>query len=308
MREVDCICGEKVVFLDPEVEVKTCANCGMPVYQHEAPTRLEPIVFGKKPGRMSVQAYWMAGFLVAVVMAVVVISGLSIARRKALVNAADEIERAEVAMERGDYHSAEASYDRALAQYRNWGGERELLDPIETALNDVRALIAERGAYASGVDQMRGAMTISLEELARQAYASKPEVWRKQFEEYFAGRWAVLACKVEERQGEPYKASGLAPAYRIFTPSGLAVEMSFDGPFFEKYRLRAGQECIVKAVLQKMYVDSSRASQAGRWVLVADSAKSSLVTDERDLEELGWQVDEDVRRILSRQESLSPAF
>ena len=38
MREVVCICGERVVFLDPDVKVKTCPNCGISVYQEGVPT------------------------------------------------------------------------------------------------------------------------------------------------------------------------------------------------------------------------------------------------------------------------------
>jgi hypothetical protein len=33
-----CICGERVVFLDPDVKVKTCPNCGISVYQEGVPT------------------------------------------------------------------------------------------------------------------------------------------------------------------------------------------------------------------------------------------------------------------------------
>ena len=84
MKEVDCLCGERIVFLDDQVQVKTCPDCGTPVYQHAAPSRFGQSIKVKKRRTMPSQGYWMAALLGVVMFAVAVLTVLSVARSKAI--------------------------------------------------------------------------------------------------------------------------------------------------------------------------------------------------------------------------------
>jgi len=309
LNEVSCICGESIVFLDPEVEVKTCPNCGMKVYQYESGRSFEPPGLVLKKKRSS-QSYWMTGFLLAVALAVAIVAGLSFFRRRALVQAGEYVERAETAARRGDYHIAAQAYEQALVKYRAWGAESELVCRLESALESVsdRIEAREREAAAVAVSN-EGPLGISLEELARQAYSSGRAEWQRTFARRHAGRWVILQGPVRKlAPTAPAGASDLTIPYRAFSPSGEALEIAFDGPFLERYRLEEGRRCIVKAVLSEPRLARESAAAVGRWLLMADAEESELVTDTSQLEALGWQPDEDLRNIVARQRSLSPAY
>ncbi|MCD6405117.1 MAG: hypothetical protein J7M19_04785 [Planctomycetes bacterium] len=337
MTEVDCICGERIVFLDPEVEVKTCPNCGMPVYQHGLPAQDERIYTVKSKSKLPKQAWWLAALLVAVLLAVGVVVGTSVVRTSALQKAQVEVERAQTAAQQGDYHAARGAYERALAAYRRWGAAGSATDEVEAALEEVSVLVQRSGVEHSAQGSY-SAMPISLEALARQAYigpaatrlgrrlspqsaSASPAAgaeealaadaggpWRQEFQRNYAGRWVVIRSKVEKREGSAFKASALTVSYRVFSPSGREVEISFDGPFFERYRVKEGTECVLRAVLSRMDYERGQTGARRHWVLVLDSTKSIFVTDVEMLKELGWEVDDELARLVSRQQSLSAAY
>ena len=306
MKEVDCLCGERVVFLDDEVQVKTCPNCGSPVYQHGVPSRFQETVRTGRRFRMPSPGIWMAAFLSVVLITVVVIAALSVARTKSLSRASLQEKRADAARLTGDLHTTADAYRRALAVYRKWGSDRASIMKIEDALAEIEAALSQ--ASPTEAAAAAGALGISLEELARQAYLTGPEVWAREFKRSFAGRWVIVHGVVERREGEPYAASSLTLSYRVFSPEGRPVELTFDAPFFERYRLEPGDECLVKAVFSEMTWERSSAAEIGRWVLVSDASASALVTDLMDLGSIGWDIDERLREIVARQSSLSAVF
>ena len=141
MKEVECLCGEKVVFLDAEVQVKTCPNCGAPVYQYGVPRMFEERVRRKRSPLRSTQGLWVAGLLSVVLLAVIVVAVLSVARTQALARARLDEERADAARLRGDYSTAEEFYSRALDAYRRWGGESDAVAKVSAALEEVTAVL-----------------------------------------------------------------------------------------------------------------------------------------------------------------------
>ena len=307
MREVGCLCGERIVFLAEEVRVKTCPNCGASVHQGVVPRALQETVrYRPRLGRPAVSRYWLGGVLAIVLLAAVIITALSVARTKALARASLDERRAEAARLTGDLYIAAEAYGRALKACRKWGSGSESVARMENALAEVEAALAQseqtRARTSSGV------LPISLEELARQAYMNGPDTWQGDFQAGFAGRWVILQGTVVMREGAAYKASALTVSYRVFSPEGRAVEISFDEPFFELRRLGPGEECLVKAVLAEMAWERGTSAEAGRWVLVMDGSASELVTDTDDLRTIGWEVDERLRELVGRQLSLSAAF
>lgn len=306
MREVDCLCGERIVFLDEEVQVKTCPNCGSPVHQHAFTSALRETVRSGPGLRRPATGYWMAGFLAIVLLVVVIIAALSVARTKALSRASLDEKRAEAARLTGDLYIAAEAYGRTLKAYRRWGGESESVARIESALAEIEAALAR--SEETGAAPSSGMLPISLEELARQAYMNGPDRWRGDFHAGFAGRWVILQGTVVMREGAAYKTSALTVSYRVFSPEGRAVEISFNEPFFERRRLSPGEECLVKAVLAEMVWERGTSAEAGRWVLVMDGSASELVTETEDLRTIGWEVDEGLQELVKRQSSLSAAF
>lgn len=308
MKEITCICGEKVVFLDPEVEVKACPNCGMQVYQHGAPVN-DIVVFKKKKRRnpLGRRGVYVLAVLCLVLAAFVAALAVASVRKSALEKAADAVTTAQAAEKRGDLQYATAAYRRALDTYELWNAPDEVWKPVQAALGRVRASLAQ--ARADGKASAQTALVaVSLEEIARQAYTSVQEGFVATFDRDYAGKNAFLRGKVEERTGVPYRDSALTISYRVFSPSGEPVEVCFDGPFFERYRLAAGKECIVQAVLTRAYLDPGGPGESGRWVVVLGGRSSSLVTDTATLKGLGWRIDDEIENLVSSQRSLSPAF
>ncbi len=144
--------------------------------------------------------------------------------------------------------------------------------------------------------------------MPEQAYAGAPDSFAASFDRNFAGRSVVIGGKAEERSGAAYRDSTLTFSYMVFSPSGAPVPVCFDGPFFERYRLKSGMDVLVKAVLGRMYLDPGAVGENGRWVIVLDSAKSALVTDTAQLKGLGWKSDDETENLVASQRSLSPAF
>ena len=89
---------------------------------------------------------------------------------------------------------------------------------------------------------------------------------------------------------------------------GEPVEIAFDGQFLERYRIKAGSEVVVTLMLTEMTFQVDSPGGSPRWVIVADSAGSDLVTDIDQLKDLGWDENDRIRELVSRQASLSPAF
>jgi hypothetical protein len=312
VKEVTCICGERVVFLDPEVETKTCPNCGMPVRQYALPPEEAAPETKKRrkrrPSRIGPKALVFAGAISLLLAVAGLLVGLSVAKRSALSRAVVAVRDAEAAETRGDFNAAAANYQRAIRNYRAWSASQDIIKPLETALARVESNIADAAAAARqtvGDDEL---LSISLEEIARQAYMGSPEAFQPIFEREYARRIVILQGRVEQGVGRAYKASALTISYKVFSPTGDEVELSFNGPFFERYRLKQGAECVVRGVLAQMYRDPGGPGQAGRWVIVFDGAKSSLVTDVAQLKGLGWKVDDEIGNLVASQRVLSPAY
>ncbi|MHC4714140.1 MAG: tetratricopeptide repeat protein [Planctomycetota bacterium] len=306
MREVECLCGEKVVFLDAEVQAKTCPNCGAPVYQYGVPRMFEERVRRRRPSPWSSQGLWVAGLLSVVLLAVIVVAALSVARTRALGRARLDEERADAARLRGDYNTAEELYRRAMDAYRRWGGESDTVAKIGAALDEV-TLALKREAGADG-SRAQGPMPISLEELARQAYLGDPREWEDRFNMGYAGRWVLVKSPVERREATRFRPAALSLSYMMLSTQGPPVAVVFDGPFFEKFGIEAGDETVVRAVLSAMRFEKGTADEAGQWVLVFDGLQSTLVTDENTLKEVGWEPDDELSALLARQAVVSSAF
>ncbi len=306
MREVECLCGEKVVFLDEEVQAKTCPNCGTPVYQYGPPRIFEERIRRKRPSLRSAQGLWVAGLLSVVLLAVIVVAGLSVARTRALSRARLDEERADAARLRGDYSTAEEFYRRALDAYRRWGGESDTVAKIGAALEEVSLALSREESWAWG--RAQGPMPISLEELARQAYLGDPAEWEDRFNTAYAGRWVLVRGAVERREASRFRPASVTLSYLILSTQGPPVEIFFDGPFFEKYGIEVGGEALVRLVLSAMRFEKGTADEAGQWVLVADGLQSTLVTDEDPLKEMGWEIDDELSALLVRQAAVSSAF
>ena len=307
VKEVTCMCGERVVFLDPEVAVKTCPNCGMSVYQEDVEARTLDLARRRSRICLSRRQLVLALFVVAAVAVTLLIVGVSAARQRAFATARQLVRQADIAAAARDYDAAVEGYSRALEIYLLWFAGDQTSDPIRNALERARRKRQAPG-QPTGEPADRGMLPISLEDLAQQAYADTPANWSEAFARDYADRKAVIRAKVEERSGEPYRASALTLSYRVFTPAGEEMQISFDPPFFERYRLGSGADCIIQAFLSKMYLDKGAPGGKGRWVLVIDGARSSLVTDGSYLRGLGWKVDDEVENLLASQASLSPAF
>lgn len=310
MKEITCICGERVVFLDPEVETKTCPNCGMPVRQYALPVREEHAepARKRKTHRVSRKTAYAAGGIGLFLVIVAILFGLDATRRSAISQAGASVRDAEAAEERGDLNTAAGSYRRAIGIYERWGSTPEILKPLQAALARVEQSLAKAALDGARDPKANDLLSISLEELARQAYNGAPEAFPATFGHDYAGRVAILQGRVEEGTGSAYKASALTISYKVFSPSGDPIELSFDGPFFERYRLKQGADCIIKAVLGKVYLDRGGPDQTGHWVLVFDGAKSSLVTDSDQLKGLGWKLDDETINLVGAQRALSPAY
>jgi len=309
MKEASCICGERIVFLDPEVVVKTCPNCGNSVYQHGMAAAVEDIF---RPTRKRSVARRSTRFLLGVIAVVLglasVFFSVSAVRRSAFRHAGSDVSQGDQAMQRGDYNSALAAYTRALTTYKSWFAGAAIAAPVEAALSNVRYKLAHSASLPDEGADGPALLPISLEDVARQAYDSSPEAWQQTFDAQCAGRMVVIRGNVQRRSGTAYKATALTLSYRVFSPAGKQVEISFDSPFFERYRFKEGDDCIVAAVLSKMYLDPGAPGESGHWVLVVDGAASSLVNDAGLLRGLGWNVDDEVENILASQRLLSPAY
>ena len=306
MKEIDCLCGERIVFLDEEVQVKTCPNCGAPVYQHGLPSAFQETIKLKRPRRRAAAGYWMAGLLGVILLVVVAVAAVSVARTKGLARASADEKRAEAARLTGDLYISAELYRRALSAYRKWGAGGEAVLRVRNALAEIEAALEEAGGESGA--SPAGMLRVSLEELARQAYTNGPDSWRGQFERDIAGRWVLLQGCVAKPEGSAYKASALTISYRVFSPEGREVEVSFDEPFFERYRMKPGDECIVKAVLRAMEWERGTSAEAGRWVLVVDGSESRLLTGVEELRTIGWQMDENLEELIARQSSLARVF
>jgi len=306
VKEVTCICGERVVFLDPEVQVKTCPNCGMSVYQYGMATVAAAAAAKSRRRGLSKRVLILAGGLAAALVAVAIIALVSSSRQGAFDRAAAIAREAEAADTRGDFNTAAAAYRKALDVYGKWHAPLEVTSPIQSALRNVQAKLALASGAAGAPHN--GLVTVSLEEIARQAYNSQPKAWEASFARDHAGRFAVISGKVEKRFGSAYKASDLTLSYRVFAPSGGYIEISLDSPFFERYRLKPGDSCIMKGVMSKMYLDKGAPGESGHWVLVIDGAKSTLVTETDLLKGLGWKVDDEIENLVASQRALAPAY
>jgi hypothetical protein len=299
-----------VVFLDPEVESKTCPNCGMPVRQYALPVReatLEPVK--KKAKRpVSRKTLWVFGAVALFLAIVAALAWINATKSAALLQAAASAREAEDAEQGGNLNTAAAGYSRAISIYQTWRSTPEIVKPLQAKLERVETSLAKAAADAARNPAANALLSISLEELARQAYAGPPETFQGTFSRDYAGRVTIVQGKVEEGEGRAYKASSLRISYKVFSPTGDAVELSFDAPFFERYRLKPGAACIVRAVLAKMYIDAGAPGQSGHWVLVFDGTKSSLVTDTDQLKGLGWKVDDEIADLIGTQRSLSPSY
>lgn len=310
LKEVTCICGERVVFLDPEVETKTCPNCGMPVRQFGLPP-IESLPTAKKTRKsrpVGRRVLFMAGVVAVFLAVVAAIFSIQMAKRSAIAQAAIAERDAEGAEARGELNTAAAAYRRAVRAYKSWSIFPEKVGPLEAALERVEKKLADAAVLAAQLSKSDELLSISLEELARQAYAGSPEAFQPIFDHDYAGRIVVLHGRVEEGSGRAYKASALTLSYRVFSPSGDHVALAFNGPFFERYRLKQGSECLVRAVLAQMYRDAGGPGETGQWVLVLDGAKSALVTDSDQLKGLGWKLDDEISNLITLQRSLSPAY
>lgn len=308
MREIVCICGERVVFLDPDVKVKTCPNCGISVYQEGVPT----IALEGRARRRGLTLTRQSKITVLLTVGAAVLLagtlGMIAGRRYEMGRAAALAGEAEAAAGRGEYNTAIETYSQALGIYWMWFGGREAMAPVEAALANVRGKKAAEEALRSESAAGPVLLTVPLEELAQQAYSNTEEGWQKAFEKDFAGRTFAVRGKVEERTGEAYKASSLTLSYRIFDRSGDEVRMTFDPPLFERYRMKAGTDCIVSAHASRMYLDKGAPGEKGQWVLVIDGARSNLVTDAGSLRALGWKIDDEVENLVASQRELSPAY
>ncbi len=305
MKEVTCICGEQIVFLDDEIKVKTCPNCGMSVYREEI--SYEPLLKKRTRSKLPRRQLVIVGAAAAgVLVALGLVTLFSSMRGRALTRADALVKSAEGAVGRGELFDAEAAYARALRTYRSWWGPPGRAASVESALDDVRLKIA----LAALPDEKKEGMLLGMspEEIARQAYNSAPEAWQETFSRLGAGRTLVLAGTVEERSGGPYAAASLTVSYHIFNSSGREVEFLFDPPFFPRYRMKSGDACIVNAVLSRMYLEAGPAGGEAHWVLVADGDKSTLLTDTSILKGLGWKVDDETENLAALQSSLSPAY
>lgn len=309
LKDVQCICGEYVVFLDPEVEVKTCPNCGLPVRQDGEAAGSDTAVRRRFVQRRPVKKrHWLIGLVLGALIAAALVGAFKFVAASALAGAGREFERAEAAMAQKAYHTAAARYQNSLAIYKRWGALSELTDKVEAALAEAKLILAESAEMEAAEATLRGTMPISLEELARQVHYAKADQWQKAFMKNYTGRWVIIRSTVEQGRAREFKASALTVSYKVFSPSGEEVEISFDGPFFERYRLTERDDCLVRVVLSRMEFDRGGPGETGRWVLVADSSRSTLVTDRDELEETGWKVDEELEKLISRQRSLSPAY
>lgn len=307
MREVDCLCGERIVFLDDQVQVKTCPNCGMPVYQYAAPSRFGQSIKVKKMRTMPSQGYWMAALLGVVMLAVVVLTALSVARSKAIAGAVAAETRADAAKIREDYYTALEAYEQALVVYKRWGHDSASIAKVEDALREIRfALSRSKTSWSAG--SSGGALPISLEELARRAWANKPRLWSEQFDREYAGCWVAIYAKARREPDRAFDAPQLTVSYRLFGSMGEPVEITFDGQFLERYRIKAGSEVVVTLVLREMAFETDSPGGPPRWAIVADSVGSDLITDVDQLKDLGWDENGRIRDLVSRQASLSPAF
>jgi len=306
MKEVECLCGEVLVFLDEEIQVKTCPNCGSPVYQHGLPSVFEQRAkSGKRPLRLS-QGMWMAGLLAIVLVAVVVVAALSVARTKALGQARLDEERADAARLRGEYNTAAQGYRKALEAYERWGADSDVTNKVRAALEEVTLAISRESERL--LPHAQGPLPISLEEIARLAYLSEGKEWEGRFEQNYAGRWVLLRSFVDRSKALRFRPAALSVSYAVMSPQGLPVEVFFEGPCFERYGLEPGDECLIRMVLGGMRFETGGAGEAGRWVLVADGSASTLVTDEDVLKEIGWEPDEETSALVARQAALSSAY
>jgi hypothetical protein len=302
------MCGERVVFLDPEVKVKTCPNCGLSVRLEGAASDVIDELLGTEAKRSTRRRLLLTSLGVGLVLAVLAAFGIVGVRRSIFVKAAAGVVEAEAAAARNDYSAAEEGYSKALQTYRLWFASGELTGPVEAALANVRR--SRDGAVRSQDAASTGPVLLGvpLEELARQAYSSTPEGWQRVFERDYAFHVVVIRAAVEEKAGEAYRASGLTMSYRIFNETGQEVRLVFDPPFFERYRLGPGADCIVSAYVSRMYPDKGAPGGEGQWVLVMDGSRSGLVTEAALLKGLGWRMDDEVESILTSQRGLSPVW
>jgi hypothetical protein len=306
VKEVECLCGETVVFLDEGVQVKTCPNCGSPVYQGGPPSVLELPSRSRKARTRFSQGMWMAGLLAVILLVVVIVAALSVARTRALGQGRLDEERADAARLRGDYNTAAQGYRSALEAYERWGADSDAVNKVRAALDEVTLAISRESQRQ--LPRAEGPVPISLEEIARLAYGSDAKDWESRFEQSYAGRWVLMRTFVAAGRALRFRPAVLSVSYMVLSPQGLPVEVFFEGPCFERYGLQVGEECVVKVVLAGMRFETGGAGEAGRWVLAADGSASSLVTDESVLTEIGWEVDEKTSALIARQASLSSAF
>jgi hypothetical protein len=308
VKEITCLCGERIVFLDPEVRVKTCPNCGMSVYQ-ERREGVDLILAERKRRRKLTRENVVMLLSIAAVLVVAGLATLVLSsRQRAFSRAADLARQGDIAAAARDYVTAADGYTRAMEIYDIWFAGKGVMDPVRASLERANAKkqSADQAAQVELAD--RGLLTLSLEELAHQAYNDTTENWQRVFERDYLDRTVVMRGRIEERSGDAYKASQLTLSYRVFSPSGGEVLVAFDPPFFERYKLKSGADCIIKARLAGMYLDRGAPGAEGRWVLVIDGTKSALVTDVTYLRGLEWRIDDEVEKLVSAQASLSPSF
>jgi hypothetical protein len=295
-----------VVFLDDGVQVKTCPNCGSPVYQQGPPSVLELTAKSRKARARFSQGMWMAGLLAVILLVVVIVAAFSVARTRALGQARLDEERADAARLRGDYNTAAQGYRSALDAYQTWGADSDVISKARSALDEVTLAIS-REAQRS-LPRAEGPLPISLEEIARLAYGSDAKDWESRFQDSYAGRWVLMRTFVQAGRALRFRPAALSVSYMVLSPQGLPVEIFFETPCFERYGLEAGDECIVKVVLAGMRFETGGAGEAGRWLLAADGSASSLVTDESVLTEIGWEADQETSALIARQASLLSAL
>ncbi len=305
MKEVDCICGERMVFLNERIKYKTCVNCGTPVYQQDSPESFQKTLGMPRRARMR-RGIRLAGFIAVMLAAAAGLIAVGIVRTRTLSEAALEEGRAEAAFLAGDTTTAAEAYRRVLAAYSRWSPRSDATARVRAALRRVSYAEAKKLGEAARLKD--GMAEISLEQMAHLAYQSAPDAWQEEFAERFAGRWVIIRGIVQAGERPTHTGTAYTVSYRLFSPGGRPVEIAFDGPFFERYGLKPGDECLIRMVFTEMMWEMPRASREGRWVLWADAGKSSFITDDAELRDTGWKMDANLESLIALQSSLHAVF
>lgn len=224
--------------------------------------------------------------LLLVVMAAIATSRYLSRRGRLREEIVEQYHRAEAAWQKGDMPAARARF-------------RAVLDLIDRLGDEDHFLLPEARRKYGEARVIADLLPISLEELARRAYAApSPHRWQQTFEAEHRGRTVIFVTSLPARPSGPGLA-GMAIGYHVQDAEGHAVGLDFTGcDLFADPVWREGSRVAFAATLERMQHDPS---VTPGWTLAFDPDGYLLIRDERLLETAGFEVDDEVRAVIAEQ-------